>query len=209
MKHKICKILLVIFTLCFLYGCDERVPSDVAEVSENKNSETKSEITESIISKADLTQRESFYLQLLVGNEDPVAFDAMWNQDFHSLTYKIYNYENHDWHEVTKGSYELEGKMAWIVVGTNLTELNISIGNGDSRYEKNGETTIKSLGNFSGDQAILQKHEIEKGKEIPVIAYREIGNEESKKADFSDFTNPDQVVMAENENYVMLTFTFE
>ena len=157
MKYNICKVLMVVFTLCFLCGCDERVPSDVREVSETQNSETQSEITDSIISKADLTQRETFYLQSLVGNVDPVAFDAMWNQDFHLLTYKIYNFEDNDWHEVTNGSYKLEGKKAWIVVGTNLTELNISIGDGKSRYEKNEEINIQSLGNCLENPAILQK----------------------------------------------------
>lgn len=36
MKNNTCKIFLIIFTLCFLYGCDERVPSDVVEVSETQ-----------------------------------------------------------------------------------------------------------------------------------------------------------------------------
>lgn len=211
MKNNICKVLLIIFTLCFLYGCDERIPSDVAEVSETQNSETQSGITKSIISKADLTQREKFLFDALSMYEQPVAFDAMWNEDFHNLNYKLYSFENNGWNQIREDDFELENNIVLIAVGFDLSSFNISIYSRDKEEGRGTRRENQSENDYSNvdDIEILNKQEIEKGKEIPVIAYRQYGSDEMKNARLSDFTRFDKVKMDEDEKYLILTFTFE
>ena len=211
MKNNICKVLLIIFTLCFLYGCDERIPSDVAEVSETQNSETQSGITKSIISKADLTQREIFLFDALSMYEQPVAFDAMWHEDFHNLNYKLYSFENNDWNQIREDDFGLENNMVLIAVGFDLSSFNISIYSRDKEEGRGTRRENQSENDYSNvdDIEILNKQEIEKGKEIPVIAYRQYGSDEMKNARLSDFTRFDKVKMDEDEKYLILTFTFE
>lgn len=211
MKNNTCKIFLIIFTLCFLYGCDERVPSDVVEVSEIQNSETQSGITKSIISKADLTQRETFLFDALSMYEQPVAFDAIWHEEFHSLNYRLYIFENNGWNQIREDDFELENNIVLVAVGFDLSSFKISIYSRDKAESRGTRRENQSENDYSNvyDIEILNEQEIEKGKEIPVIAYREYDGDEVKNARVSDFTRFDKVKMDENEKYLMLTFTFE
>lgn len=208
---KICKIMLALFIVCFLAGCEQNVSEEAGKSVGNQKTEDKSQITKSVISKAELTPKEEFYLNTSASGGTPVAFDTVYSKDFHSMTYKVYNFENGKWNEIDKGTYDLEDNMLWIVVEENLTELTISVGNGKTYHSKNEEMPVKHLNNFVADYKTLEKYEIEKSEELPAIAYREFLDEngESKTANLSDFNFPEQVTVGENENYLMLTFTFE
>lgn len=210
MKYKIYKIMSAFFILCFVFGCDENTDKDIGRNAENQNAESRSVITESVISEAELTPREDFYLNSYAKGIKIAAFDAVYSKDFHSLTYKLYNFKNNQWHKIREGSYNLEGNTAWIVAGTDLTDFNIAFGDGKTMTSE-GSEPLSHIHNAKQRDAVLKESRIEKGKEFPVIAFRECGNNIKlpKSPLFSDFEDTDKVIVEENENYLMLTLTFE
>ena len=210
MKHKVYKIMVAVFVLCFIFGCDENTDKDIGRNSEKQNTESRSVITESVISEAELTPREDFYLNSFAKAIKIAAFDAVYSKDFHSLTYKLYNFKNNQWHKMREGSYDLEGNIVWIVARTDLTEFNIAFGDGKTMISE-GSEPLSYIHKAKQRDAVLKESKIEKGKEFPIIAYRECGSNIKlpKSPLFSDFEDSDEVIVEENENYLMLTLTFE
>ncbi len=206
---KIAVLTLCLICLFGMSGCKAEPDKS------NHNISDKIQQKETGLYKAELSEREEFYLT--ADNELKQAYDLHWNeQSISKLVFRLYQFEDDEWKEINKGtlSFPQDENIhdAWLVLNADLTDFHIQMKTDNSSTGHHFDSIRFPWKDEKGiTYDTIENKTFAVNEEFAVVAYWCFSNEKTnmKESSLNHFKNPNQVETDDKEQYFMLTFTFQ
>lgn len=217
MKKLLKNIISIALLTTFVSGCTHATVTDSKADEPAKTTSTEKN-TKNTLKLTEVSERESFYITSDFEHVN-TPFDLSLEEGYKNLEYKLYTYKDNSWQVLQQGKFELAGNNYWLLVSSHLDKPMITIRNCD--LENYGTLQESSPLNeleqpswwgekgTSSNYCTIESISIVPDKEFAIIASRRCSGAESYNVNTDDFEHPENIEMHKEDEYFMLTFTFQ